>query len=128
MKVVVSKSQYRRVFLNYLESFVGDLLVKGKTDFNYRVVETVDGEYIADLWHTGPVTKGCETELYLEESFVIEVESFIPISRKKVFSEVMLEYFYLKTGIKCYCIEFDYAGAEEDDTYKLNLKKNNSHL
>jgi hypothetical protein len=122
MKVVVSKGQYRRIFLNYLESFVGDLLVKGKTDFNYRVVETVDGEYIADLWYTGPVTKGCKTELYLEDSFVIEVESLIPISRKKVFSEVMLEYFYLKTGIKCYCIEFDYAGAEED-TYKLNLKK-----
>ena len=128
MNVVVSKGQYRRIFLNYLESFVGDLLVKGKTDFNYRVVETVDGEYIADLWHTGPVTKGCETELFLEDSFVIEVESFIPISRKKVFSKVMLEYFYLKTGIKCYCIEFDYAGSESDNTYKLNLKKNNSHL
>ena len=44
----------------------------------------------------------------MDNEFIDDFESFIPINRKKVFSEVLLEYFTLKTGIKCDCIEFNY--------------------
>lgn len=130
MKVVVSKDQYRRLFLKYLESFVGDLEVIKNPGFNYDLVKTTDGEYIADIWFTGPISKGCKNELALEPTFTKEIENLIPLTRKKVFSEVMLEYFNLKTGIKCYCIEFEYSvggsgnyGDPYIESYGFNLKK-----
>lgn len=130
MKVVVSKDQYRRLFLKYLESFFGDLVVIENPDFNYDLIKTTDGEYIADIWLLGPISKGCKNELALEPTFINEIENFIPIYRKKVFSEVMLEYFNLKTGIKCDCIEFEYSvggndgyGEAKTKTYNFNRKK-----
>ena len=44
----------------------------------------------------------------LSSSILNDFENFIPINRKKVFSDVILEYFRLKTGIKCDCVEFGY--------------------
>jgi hypothetical protein len=52
-----------------------------------------------------------------------DLESVIPVKRKKVFSDVVLEYFYLKTGIKCDCIEFDYhTGGYDHEGYKKTFK------
>ena len=109
MKYIISKSQYRRVLLKYLNSFIGDFdveeFVKGQ---KRRDVRTSDGEDFGAVWYKGPATKGCKKELSIGWEYMDDLESIIPIKRKKVFSEVVLEYFYLKTGIKCDCIEFDY--------------------
>ena len=75
---------------------------------NYRNVKTSDGDEFATLWHGGPVNKGCKRELSLNNQFTEDFENFIPINRKKVFSDVILEYFTLKTGIKCDCVEYTY--------------------
>ena len=109
MKYIISKDQYRRVLLKYLNSFIGDLVIDPyEKESSYRNVKTSDGTEFATLWHSGPITKGCKKELSLDNEFIDDFESFIPINRKKVFSEVLLEYFTLKTGIKCDCIEFNY--------------------
>ena len=109
MKYVISKDQYRRVLLKYLNSFIGDFdveeFVKGQ---KRRDVRTSDGEDFGAVWYKGPATKGCKKELSIGWEYMDDLESMIPVKRKKVFSEVVLEYFYLKTGIKCDCIEFDY--------------------
>lgn len=108
MKYAISKSQYRRVLLKFLNIFIEGFVVYPYNGSYYRNVRTSDGEEFATLWHGGPITKGCKKELTLDNAFLNEFESFIPINRKKVFSEVILEFFYLKTGIKCNCIEYSY--------------------
>lgn len=109
MKIIISKDQYRRVLLKFLNSFIKgfdvDPHVKGSY---YRNVRTSDGDEFATLWHSGPINKGCKRELSLDNQFTTDFENFIPINRKKVFSEVVLEYFTLKTGIKCDCVEYSY--------------------
>ena len=109
MKIIISKDQYRRVLLKFLNSFIKGFVVdpyhKGS---HYRNVKTSDGDEFATFWHGGPINKGCKRELSLDGQFTNDFENFIPINRKKVFSEVILEYFTLKTGIKCDCVEFAY--------------------
>ena len=120
MKYVISKDQYRRVLLKFLDSFIKGFLVDPYEEESvYRNVKTSNGDDFASLWHAGPITKGCKRELSLANEFTNDFESFIPINRKKVFSEVVLEYFTLKTGIKCDCVEFDYFTGKygEFDTY-----------
>lgn len=109
MKIIISKDQYRRVLLKFLNSFIKGFDVDPyEEESSYRNVRTFDGDDFATLWHGGPITKGCKRELSLANEFLDEFQSFIPINRKKVFSEVVLEYFTLKTGIKCDCVEFSY--------------------
>ena len=120
MKYIISKDQYRRVLLKFLDSFIKGFLVDPYEEENvYRNVKTSNGDGFANLWHAGPITKGCKRELSLDKEFINDFESFIPINRKKVFSEVVLEYFTLKTGIKCDCVEFDYFTGKygEFDSY-----------
>ena len=114
MKYIISKDQYRRVLLKFLNSFIKGFDVdpyhKG---VDYRNVITSDGDEFATLWHDPQqVNKGCKKELSLDGEFTAEIENFIPINRKKVFSEVILEYFTSKTGIKCDCVEFSYLTGE----------------
>ena len=109
MKIIISKDQYRRVLLKFLNSFIKGFDVEPYDDQTYyRNVRTSDGDEFATLWHAGPINKGCKRELALDGQFTNEIENFIPINRKKVFSDVILEYFRLKTGIKCDCVEFGY--------------------
>lgn len=116
MKIIISKDQYRRVLLKYLNSFIGGFEVTpSENDSYYRNVTTSDGEDFASLWHDGPITKGCKRELSLDNEFIREFENFIPINRKKVFSEVILEYFTLKTGIKCDCVEYSYFTGKYEE-------------
>jgi hypothetical protein len=125
MKYIISKSQYRRVLLKYLNSFIGnfdveEIISKGQVR---RDVRTSDGEDFGAVWHKGPATKGCKKELSIGWEYMDDLESVIPVKRKKVFSDVVLEYFYLKTGIKCDCIEFDYhTGGYDHEGYKKTFK------
>ena len=116
MKYITSKSQYRRVLIKFLNEFVGDLIVDklNKGEHNVNVI-TSNGDDIATLWIGGPITKGCKRELSLDKEFTNDFESFIPINKQKIFSEVILEYFYLKTGIKCDCIEYNYFTGKYKD-------------
>jgi hypothetical protein len=131
MKYLITKSQYRRVLLKYLEEFVGDLIVIPKQDSSYTWsdVITEQKEEFATLWLGPQATKGCNKELTIENSFMSDFESMIPIKRKKVFSEVVLEYFTSKTGVKCDCIEYYYLTGKKDDygddeylLYNFNLR------
>ena len=117
MKIIISKDQYRRVLLKFLNSFVKGLDVEPYyKGVNYRNVKTSDGEDFATLWHDPQqVNKGCKRELSLDNEFTGEIENFIPINRKKVFSEVILEYFTSKTGVKCDCVEFGYFTGKYKD-------------
>ena len=116
MKIIISKDQYRRVLLKFLDSFIKGFVVDPyDEESNYRNVKTSGGEDFATLWHAGPLNKGCKRELSLDNQFTTDFESFIPINRKKVFSEVILEYFTLRTGIKCDCVEYNYFTGKYDN-------------
>lgn len=110
MKYIISKDQYRRVLLKFLNSFIKgfDVVDPYDDESHYRNVKTSDGDEFATLWHSGPISKGCKRELSLNGQFTDDFENFIPINRKKVFSDVILEYFTSKTGIKCDCVEYSY--------------------
>lgn len=121
MKIIISKDQYRRVLLKYLNSFIGDFIVDPyEEEVNYRHVKTSNGDDFATLWHGGPIRKGCKMELSLDNEFLDDFESLIPINRKKVFSEVILEYFTSKTGIKCDCVEFNYFTGKYQDIERFD--------
>ena len=124
MKYIISKSQYRRVLLKFLNSFIKGLYVEPYyKGVDYRNVKTSDGDEFATLWYDPQqVNKGCKRELSLDNEFTGEIENFIPINRKKVFSEVILEYFTSKTGIKCDCVEYSYLTGEygEFEVYDYN--------
>ena len=124
MKIIISKDQYRRVLLKFLNSFIKGFDVEPWDDQNYyRNVKTSDGDEFATLWHAGPINKGCKRELALDGQFTNEIENFIPINRKKVFSDVILEYFRLKTGIKCDCVEFNYFTGKYKEFGHYKYKK-----
>lgn len=125
MKYVISKDQYRRVLLKYLNSFIKGFDVDPyDKESHYRNVRTSDGEEFASLWHSGPLNKGCKRELSLDNHFITELENFIPINRKKVFSEVILEYFTLKTGIKCDCVEYSYFTGKYKELERYDDESN----
>lgn len=120
MKIIISKDQYRRVLLKFLDSFIKGFIVETLDKSYYRNVRTSDGEDFASFWHGGPISKGCKRELSLSTDFTNDFENFIPINRKKVFSEVVLEYFTLKTGIKCDCVEFRYFTGKYKELEKYD--------
>ena len=93
MKYIISKDQYRRVLLKYLDSFIGnfdveEIISKGQLR---RDVRTSDGEDFGAVWYKGPATKGCKKELSIGWEYMDDLESIIPVKRKKVFSEVVLK-------------------------------------
>lgn len=130
MKYVITKDQYKRVLLKYLNNFIGDIIVDEESfSRTHRQLKTSKGEEFGTIWISGPMTKGCKSELGIYSSFMRDLEDLIPSTRKKVFSEVMLEYFTLKTGIKSECIEFAYytgkidrAGNPVQKMYHFNTK------
>ena len=68
MKYIISKDQYRRVLLKFLDSFIKGFLVDPYEEENvYRNVKTSNGDGFANLWHAGPITKGCKRVLTLDK-------------------------------------------------------------
>ena len=80
--------------------------------------------------------KGCKKDLTLNQETSERLEGYIPYFRHKMFSKVLVDYFYDKFKIKCDCVHYDYNFEREIrynddeeyeylnyDTRKYNVKK-----
>jgi len=117
MKIIITKEQYKLLVFSLLETLVGKLSIKttkdkwkeDNADFDYHDLYDESGEEIANIWVKGNLrNKGCKKDLTLNESFSQALENYIPYFKHKIFSDVLIEYVYKHTKIKCDCIQYDY--------------------
>ena len=139
MKILISKEQYRILVLKLLETLFGELGITtlkekvraGILSHDYHDVFDKDGEEIANIWIKGDTkNKGCKRDLTFSNDVTNRMEHFIPYYKHKMFSEVLIEYVYKYTGVKCDCIQYDYHFNQNDDeeyyaakTKQYNVKK-----
>ena len=135
MKIIISKEQYRVLVLKLLGTLFGELSIttaeeknrfgQGNDDFHDILNE--DGEEIACIYIKGNAkNKGCKRDLTFMNDTIEQMENFIPYYKHKMFSEVLIEYVYKCTGVKCDCIQYDYNFVGNDTsskTKKYNVKK-----
>jgi len=126
MKIIITKEQYRLLVFSLLETLVGKLSIKTTKDKwkerqvndDYHNLYDESGEDIAVIWVKGNLrNKGCKKDLTLEDSFSQALENYIPYFKHDIFSEVLIEYVYKHTKIKCDCIQYEYD-------YKHRVEKN----
>ena len=128
MKVVITKKQYKETAYKFLTIFLGELRYE-ENDNSISVYgknDSLDDNAPMTIW-TGPQRgKGCKKDLTLYYDFSYQLSQFIPLTRKKIFSDVLVKYVYDKTGIKCDCVDyshdFDLSGEKSRD-YRFNVKK-----
>ena len=110
-----------------LETLVGDITI-GESGPGYYTILDQEGEDIITIWTN---LRGCKNDLTLKYDFSENLEGYVPYFRKKIFSEVLIEYVYDHTNIKCDCIDYHYefTGTSDGDStiakgqYMYNFKK-----
>lgn len=122
MKVIITKQQYKNLLFSVLENIVGNLKLDSKYEQGEAFIKVFDtyGDNIMDVWvRKSAIPKGCKKELNVSIEISESIFSYLPLVRKKIFSEVFLEYFYMKTKYKCDCVDFYYPidKKDEDDDY-----------
>ena len=136
MKIIITKQQYKNLAFSLLENIVGDLKLDSKYEQGEAFIKVFDtyGDNIMDVWvRKSAIPKGCKKELNVSIEISELIFSYLPLVRKKIFSEVFLEYFYMKTKYKCDCVDFYYPidKKDEDDDYvyrKFQYKKKKKKL
>ena len=108
-----------------LETLVGDITI-GESGSGYYTILDQDGEEIITIWTN--MDNGCKNDLTLGYDFSEYLEGYVPYFRKKIFSEVLIEYVYDHTNIKCDCIDYHYGFTDVGDgtsasQFLYNLKK-----
>jgi hypothetical protein len=127
MKIIITKKQYRSLVFTLLETLVGDLTISEEMSENTYTILDKNGEDIITIWTN--MHYGCKNDLTLGFSFSESLEAYVPYFRKKIFSEVLIEYVYDHTNIKCDCIDYHYGFTEDDGgtrakgQFLYNLKK-----
>ena len=128
MKVVITKKQYKETAYKFLKTFLGELRYEESVNSIsvYGKNDSLDDNAPMTIW-TGPQRgKGCKKDLTLYYDFSHQLDLFFPLTRKKIFSDVLVKYVYDKTGFKCDCVDyshnFDLSG-ENSRQYRFNVKK-----
>jgi hypothetical protein len=128
MKVIITKKQYTDVVYKLLSTYLGKLRYN-ESDISITIYgknDLEDDTPPMTIW-TGPQrSKGCKKDLTLDYDFTVLLSQFIPLTRKKIFSDVLIKYIYDKTGIKCDCVDYHYGFERDDETaqnYRFNVKK-----
>ena len=127
MKIIITKKQYRSLVFTLLETLVGDITI-GESGPGYYTILDQEGEDIITIWTN---LRGCKNDLTLKYDFSENLEGYVPYFRKKIFSEVLIEYVYDHTNIKCDCIDYHYefTGTSDGNStiekgqYLYNFKK-----
>ena len=117
MKVIITKKQYKNLAFSLLDNIVGDLKLDSEYEQGEAYIKVLDsyGENIMDVWlKKGTIPQGCKKELNVSIEISQLIFSYLPLVRKKIFSEVFLEYFYMKTKYKCDCVDFYYPIDKKD--------------
>ena len=128
MKVVITKKQYKEAAYKFLKTFLGKLRYEESVNSIsvYGKNDSLEDNSPMTIW-TGPQrNSGCKKDLTLYYDFSHQLDLFFPLTRKKIFSDVLVKYVYDNTGIKCDCVDyshnFDLSG-ENSRQYRFNVKK-----
>ena len=130
MKVVITKKQYKEAAYKFLKTFLGELRYEKEDNGDsigiYGKNDSLEDNSPMTIW-TGPQrNSGCKKDLTLYYDFSHQLDLFFPLTRKKIFSDVLVKYVYDNTGIKCDCVDynhdFDHSG-EDSKKYRFNVKK-----
>ena len=122
MKIIITEEQYGHLVTNLLDLLLGDITIKtvkekreeGNRE-DYHSVFNEDGETVITIWVKGSLrSKGCETDLTLENRLIEKFEQYMPYYKHKMFSKVLVDYIYDKFGIKCDCVQYDYDFKEKE--------------
>jgi len=134
MNIIITKKQYKLLVYDLLDTVTGGELTLVMDDSNtlsyHRIFDSYGEEIMSIFYKKGSGRNpGCKNDLGLDYVFVEELQKYVPHFRRKIFSEVMVDYVFEKTGIKCDCIDYTYTvpaeGKEFDDDVRFmyNVKK-----
>ena len=136
MKIIITKKQYKSLVYNLLDTVTGgELIVSGdrKETYGYVNVFNSYGDVVMNIFDMKGYgrNKGCKKDLALESDFVIELENYVPYFKHKIFSKVLVDYVYDKTGVKCDCVDYPKDYKEDpmqdygyfDSRFAYNVKK-----
>jgi hypothetical protein len=131
MKIIITKKQYKLLVYSLLDTITGGKLSFGERDTEEKSwTEIIDAneESIMTIFYGkySGKSRGCKNDLYLNSEFVEDLQKYIPHFRRKIFSEVMVDYVYDYLGVKCDCIDYSYEiedGHEERFAYNIKKKK-----
>jgi hypothetical protein len=131
MNIIITKKQYKLLVYSLLDIITGGKLTVDDLNDQYTSVYDSEGENIMNIFYkkSSGRNPGCKNDLGLDSVFVEELQKYVPHFRRKIFSEVMVDYVFEKTGIKCDCIDYTYTvpaeGKEFDDDVRFmyNVKK-----
>lgn len=149
MKFIISKEKYYSVCKQLLKIHIGELYFGGgsklddditltkvmtkrtsKTAKRYNYIELYDSnkENIIDIYLKGStsVPKKCKKYIELESFFITNIESYVPILRKKEFAKVIIDYVYEQTKIKVDCVKYHYNNewtVDDDGDTMLGSRK-----
>jgi hypothetical protein len=137
MKIIITKQQYKKLVYNLLDSVTGGELVVSENrreTIGYVHVYNSYGETVMNIFDMKGYgrNKGCKKDLALESDFVIELENYVPYFKHKIFSKVLVDYVYDKTGEKCDCVDYpkDFKKGDPnldngyfDSRFAYNVKK-----
>jgi hypothetical protein len=131
MKIIITKKQYKLLVYSLLDTITGGKLSFGERDTEEKswtdIIDS-DGESIMTIFYGKKSGKspGCKNDLSLSSDFVEDLIKYIPHFRRKIFSEVMVDYVYDYLGVKCDCIDYNYDDSEDSFGYTrfaYNIKK-----
>jgi hypothetical protein len=133
MKIIITKKQYKLLVYTLLDTITGGKLSFGESDRNNKQwvdINDSNGSDIMTIFYGKKSGKspGCKNDLSLSSDFVEDLIKYIPHFRRKIFSEVMVDYVYDYLGVKCDCIDYNYNYNDSEDSFgytrfAYNIKK-----
>ena len=118
MKIIITKKQYKALVYSLFDTITGGVLtVSQEEGYVYKSVYNSYGENVMDIFDvkgTGR-NKGCKSDVGLDPDFMIELQKYVPYFKHKIFSKVLVDYVYDKTGIKCDCVDYPTEYIEVDN-------------
>lgn len=128
MKIIITKKQYKLLVYSLLDTITGGKLSFGESDSNNKQwveINDSNGGSIMTIFHgkKSGKSRGCKNDLTLDNDFVEDLIKYIPHFRRKIFSEVMVDYVYDYLGVKCDCIDYSYNDSDAHTRFAYNIKK-----
>ena len=124
MNIIITKKQYKLLVYSLLDIITGGELTVKEISDRYASVYDSDGENIMNIFYKKRSGRnpGCKNDLGLDSLFVNELQKYVPHFRRKIFSEVMVDYVFEKTGFKCDCIDYTYTVPAEDKEFDDDVR------
>lgn len=115
MKVKIDKEKFHNILMKLFSSMIGR--IKTREDETYIELFDRDGTNFAEIWFKGSsvTPKRCKNFLGLHYDFLDNLESFVPVLRKKQYAKALIDYVYIHTGYMCDCVQFNYDFKQEYD-------------